>query len=106
MLINILFKGKIYFRLFSDVFNLYSVIRCGDYLLNKEKGFMGIIGMFGSFKYIGEKVVIFFLYVISVGIVVCLFDGMRFGECIWLELLENIYDIFLIMIDMFSLDLL
>lgn len=104
MSINTSFKGKIHFRPFSDVFNPHSVIRCGDYLLNKEKGFMGTIGMFGSLKYTGEKVAISSPHVISAGTVACLPDGMRFGECIWPESPENIHDISLIMIDTSSLD--
>lgn len=50
--------------------------------------------------------VILFLYVISVGIVVSLFGGERFGECIWLDNIENIYDVFVIKIDMFCLNIL
>lgn len=43
------------------------------------------------------------LYVISSGDIVCLFIGVRFGKCIWLEFSRNIYDVLIVKIDFFMI---
>lgn len=50
--------------------------------------------------------VLLLLYVISSGDIVCLFIGVRFGKCIWLEFGGNIYDVLIINIDFFMISFL
>lgn len=50
--------------------------------------------------------VFLFVYVISSGDIVCLFIGVRFGKCIWLEFGVNIYNVLIIKIDFFMINFL